>query len=104
MPGREVQCHIMIGMCQREMGNASEAIQQFKQGLHAEPQERERHSLYYEIAMTYESIGDDGEALYYFEMIMKRDPSFADAGARADSLRQRGAGRNQRQHDDADDL
>jgi len=104
VPGREVQCHIMIGMCHREMGNASEAIQQFKQGLHAEPQERERHSLYYEIAMTYESIGDDGEALYYFEMIMKRDPSFADAGPRADSLRQRGAGRNQRQHDDDDDL
>ncbi len=103
-PGREVQCHIMIGMCHREMGNASDAIQQFKQGLHAEPQERERHSLYYEIAITYESIGDDGEALYYFEMIMKRDPSFADAGARADSLRQRGAGRNQRQHDDDDDL
>jgi pilus assembly protein FimV len=104
VPGREVQCHIMIGMCHREMGNASEAIQQFKQGLHAEPQERERHSLYYEIAMTYESIGDDGEALYYFEMIMKRDPSFADAGPRAESLRQRGAGRNQRQHDDDDDL
>jgi tetratricopeptide (TPR) repeat protein len=101
-PGREVQCHIMIGMCHREMGNASEAIQQFKQGLHAEPQERERHSLYYEIAMTYESIQDDGEALYYFEMITKRDPGFADAGQRAEALRQRGAGRNQRHHDDDD--
>jgi len=101
-PGREVQCRIMIGMCQREIGNTSEAIQQFKQGLHAEPQERERHSLYYEIAMTYESIGDEGEALYYFETIMKRDPSFADASARAELLRSRGAGRNQRLHDDDD--
>lgn len=101
-PGREVQCHIMIGMCHREMGNASEAIQQFKQGLHAEPQERERHSLYYEIAMTYESIDDEGEALYYFEMIMKRDPAFADAGQRAEILRSRGAGRIQRHHDDDD--
>ncbi len=102
VPAREVTCRIMLGMCQREMGNASEAIQQFKQGLHAEPQERERQSLYYEIGMTYESIGDDSEALYYFEMITKRDPSFADAGARAEALRQRGAGRSQRRHDDDD--
>jgi pilus assembly protein FimV len=101
-PGREVQCRIMIGMCQRDLGNSSEAIQQFKQGLHAEPQERERQSIYYEIGMTYESIGDEGEALYYFEMIMKRDPAFADAGARAEALRARGAGRNQRRHDDDD--
>ena len=103
-PGREVQCRIMIGICQREMGNASDAIQQFKQGLHAEPQERERHSLYYEIAMTYQSLGDDSEALYYFETIMKRDPSFADAGARADALRARGANRSMRRHDDDDDI
>ncbi|HEY0195017.1 MAG TPA: tetratricopeptide repeat protein, partial [Kofleriaceae bacterium] len=53
-PGREVQCRVMIGMCLREMGNPSEAIHQFKQGLHAEPSERERQSLYYEIGITYE--------------------------------------------------
>ncbi|MBA2543816.1 MAG: tetratricopeptide repeat protein [Deltaproteobacteria bacterium] len=103
-PIREVQCRIMIGICQREMGNTAEAIQQFKQGLHAEPQERERQSIYYEIGMTYESIGDDSEALYYFEMITKRDPTFADAGARAESLRVRGAGRSTRRHDDIDDI
>jgi tetratricopeptide (TPR) repeat protein len=101
-PGREVQCRLMMGMCQREMGNSSEAIHQFKQALHAEPKERERQSLYYEIGQTYESIGDDGEALYYFEMVTKRDPSFADAGQRAEALRARGAGRNTRRHDDDD--
>ena len=89
-PGREVQCRVMIGMCLREMGNPSEAIQQFKQGLHADPIERERQSLYYEIGITYESIGDDSEALYYFEMVVKRDSSFADAGVRAERLRARG--------------
>jgi len=98
--GREVQCRLMIGMCHREMGNTSEAIQQFKQGLHDEPQERERQSLYYEIGNTYESIGDDGEALYYFEMVTKRDPSFADAAQRADMLRARGGGRMRRPQDD----
>jgi pilus assembly protein FimV len=89
-PGREVQCRVMIGMCLREMGNPSEAIHQFKQGLHATPTERERQSLYYEIGITYEVIGDDSEALYYLEMVLKRDPGFADAAARADTLRASG--------------
>lgn len=89
-PGREVGCRVMIGMCLREMGNPSEAIHQFKQGLHAEPTERERQSLYYEIGMTYETIGDDAEALYFFEMVLKRDPTFADAALRAERLRARG--------------
>ena len=88
-PGREVQCRVMLGMCQREQGNPSEAIHQFKQGLHAAPSERERLTLYYEIGMTYESIGDGPEALYYFEAVIKRDPSFADAAQHADMLRGR---------------
>jgi tetratricopeptide (TPR) repeat protein len=98
-PGREVQCRVMIGMCLREMGNPSEAIHQFKQGLHVDPTERERQSLYYEIGMTYEAIGDDSEALYYFEMVTKRDPGFADAAIRAERLRARG-GRAVHSHDD----
>ncbi len=87
-PNREVQCRVMIGMCQREQGNPQEAIHQFKQGLHASPTDRERLSLYYEIGQTYESIGDGGEALYYFEAVTKRDSTFADAGPRAEALRQ----------------
>jgi pilus assembly protein FimV len=98
-PGREVQCRVMMGMCLREQGNPSEAIHQFKQGLHAEPTERERQSLYYEIGITYEAIGDDSEALYYFEIVLKRDPSFADAAMRADSLRAHG-GRPMHSSDD----
>ena len=90
----------MIGMCHREMGNPSEAIQQFKQGLHAEPSERERQSLYYEIGITYEAMGDNSEALYYFEMVLKRDPSFADTAARADRLRARGGRAMHPQDDD----
>ncbi|HET9623333.1 MAG TPA: tetratricopeptide repeat protein [Kofleriaceae bacterium] len=98
-PGREIQCRVMIGMCLREMGNPSEAIHQFKQGLHAEPTELERQSLYYEIGVTYEAIGDDSEALYFFEMVVKRNASFADAARRAERLRSRG-GRAMHAHDD----
>jgi tetratricopeptide (TPR) repeat protein len=89
-PGREAQCRVMLGMCQREQGNPQEAIHQFKQGLHANPSDRERLSLYYEIGITYESIGDHGEALYYFEAVTKRDPKFADAAQRAEALRASG--------------
>jgi pilus assembly protein FimV len=96
-PEREVQCRVMIGLCFRDLGNASEAIHQFKQGLHAEPSDRERQSLYYEIGVTYEALGDFAEALYYFEMVTKRDPGFADAAARASDLRSRGS---QPSHDD----
>jgi tetratricopeptide (TPR) repeat protein len=88
-PGREVQCRVMIGMCHREQGNPSEAIHEFKQGLHANGTDRERLSLYYEIGITYESIGDEGEALYYFEAVLKRDPHFADSAQRAEDLRAR---------------
>jgi pilus assembly protein FimV len=89
-PGREGQCRVMLGMCQREQGNPQEAIHQFKQGLHANPSERERLSLYYEIGITYESVGDAGEALYYFEAVTKRDHKFADAAQRAELLRASG--------------
>lgn len=98
-PGREVGCRVMIGMCHRENGNPSEAINQFKAGLHAEPSDRERQSLYYEIGQTYESMGDVGEAIYYFEMVLKRDPGFADAAMRVHALRQQG-GRSQHADDD----
>jgi tetratricopeptide (TPR) repeat protein len=99
-PGREVGCRVMIGMCLREQGNPSEAIHQFKQGLHAEPSERERQSLYYEIGITYEAIGDDAEALYFFEMVLKRDPTFADAAIRADRMRNRGGRATHARDDD----
>ena len=56
----------------------------------ANPSERERLSLYYEIGITYDSIGDRGEALYYFEAVTKRDPRFADASQRADAVRAMG--------------
>ena len=100
-PGREVGCRVMIGLCHREQNNHSESIHQFKQGLHASPSERERQSLYYEIACTYEMIGDLGEALYYFEMVLKRDPNFADVNTRVMHLRSQGG---YAQHADDDSI
>ena len=101
-PGREVQSRMMIGLCQREQGNLSEAVHQFKAGLHAGTiNERERQTLLYEIGATYEALGDPRESVYYFEMVVKRDPGFLDAAARLQRLR---GGRNGRRGlDDAGD-
>jgi pilus assembly protein FimV len=86
--GREVQCRLMIGLCHREQGNHSESVHQFKIGLHEGAiTERERQSLLYEIGVTYETLGDPREALYYLEMVLKRDATFLDARDRVAALR-----------------
>lgn len=87
---RQAQCYVMIGLCQRERGNLQESIHEFKQGLHASPTERERLSLFYELGISYDALGDGGEATYYFEAVFKRDPAFADTAGRLEALRQKG--------------
>jgi len=85
---REVQSRMMIGLCHREQHNLSEAVHQFKAGLHANSiNDRERQSLLYEIGTTYEALGDPREAIYYYEMVVKRDPTFLDAADRLDRMR-----------------
>lgn len=90
-PHREVQSRMMIGMCHREQGSLSESVHQFKAGLHASAiTDRERQSLLYEIGTTYESLGDPREAVYYYEMVLKRDPKFLDAAERMRRLQGHG--------------
>jgi pilus assembly protein FimV len=102
--GREVQCRLMIGLCHREQGNHSESVHQFKLGLH-EPSinDREKQSLFYEIGVAYEGMGDPREALYYFEMVVKRDPSYLDATERAGRLRAAAAREGRRGRQASDD-
>jgi tetratricopeptide (TPR) repeat protein len=85
---REVQCRLMLGMCHRDQNNPSEAVNQFKQALHAPTlTELERQMLYYEIGVTYEIIGDKSEALYYLQMVLKRVERYADAAERVERLK-----------------
>lgn len=88
--GREVQSRLMIGLCYREQSNMAEAIQQFKAGLHAPGiVELEQLSLYYEIATTYELLGDPKEAMYFYELIRKRDPGYRDVRQRMSVIHDR---------------
>jgi tetratricopeptide (TPR) repeat protein len=89
-PGREVECHTMVGLCFREQGALPDAVQQFKNGLYVDTiAEREKLSLYYEIGYTYELLGDPREALYFFEMVTKKDPKHRDVQDRIAGLQRR---------------
>ncbi|HET6611853.1 MAG TPA: tetratricopeptide repeat protein [Kofleriaceae bacterium] len=85
---RGVQCYLMIGLCYREQQNYPEAISQFKAGLYVDAiSEREKYSLYYEIGSSYQLLGDPQEALYFLEMVHKKDPGYRDVATRIAALR-----------------
>jgi tetratricopeptide (TPR) repeat protein len=87
-PAREVQCHLMIGLCNLEKGQVTEAIGHFKKGLYVEGiTERESLSLYFELGQAYERLNDPREALYYYEKVIKRDPRFRNIEQRIEALR-----------------
>lgn len=85
---REVQCRLMIGLCHQEQGNLTDAIGQYKAGLYVtEISEAEKFSLYYEIAVSYESLSDPQEALYYYEMILKKESDYRDVASRVSTIK-----------------
>jgi tetratricopeptide (TPR) repeat protein len=87
-PTREVQCHLMIGLCCLEKGMQTEAIGHFKKGLYVEGiTERESLSLYFELGQAYERLNDPREALYYYEKVVKRDPRFRNVEKHIEALR-----------------
>lgn len=76
-PTRACSCHTMVGLCRMEQGRTQDAINSFRAGLHAEEKnEREELALYFELANAYEILGDNNEALYFFEKVRKRDAVF----------------------------
>jgi tetratricopeptide (TPR) repeat protein len=85
---REVQSHMMIGLCHRAQGNLSEAINQFKAGLYVDKiTSAEKFGLYYEIGSCYEDLEDPQEALYYYEMVIKKERGYRDVNDRVAGLR-----------------
>ena len=88
--GRAVQCYLMLGLCHREQGDITEAITQFKAGLYVDQiSTAEKYGLYYEIGSSYEQLDDPQEALYYYEMIVKKQPDYRDVSERVAALRER---------------
>jgi tetratricopeptide (TPR) repeat protein len=107
IPHREVQCRLMMGLCFREHGDVLSAINQFKAGLHAPSiNPTEQLSLYYEIAISYETgVDDPHEALYFYELIQKRDRDYRDLQTRIVACREKSTHREKgRQDSSANDV
>jgi tetratricopeptide (TPR) repeat protein len=86
---KEVLCHMMIGLCYLEKEMLSEAISQFKTGLYVEGiTERETIALYFELGQSYEHLEDLREALYYYEKVAKKDPTFREVEAKIQTIEQ----------------
>jgi tetratricopeptide (TPR) repeat protein len=89
---KQVSCFMMIGLCEMDRGAHSEAISQFKKGLYVEGiKPREAISLYFELGRAYEQMGDNREAIYYYDKVAKKDPRFRDVTTRIAQLGRSGS-------------
>jgi len=92
-PARAVFALTMIGECVEAGGDLGGAVARYKEALNlpqATPQES--IGLYYQLGAVFEQLGDVREALYFFENVGKRDPSFRDVRQRIAALKAQGGG------------
>lgn len=84
---RQVACLTMIGLCLKEKGQYSEAVNRFKEALHGpDLGEQEATGIYYEMGNTYELLGDNKEAAFYYNKVHKRDANFRDVASKLKKL------------------
>lgn len=78
-PARECVSQSMIGMMHMERGNIDQAIDAFLRGLSAEDKSADQEiALTYEIANAYEVRKNLDQALYYFQLVARLNPSYRD--------------------------
>jgi tetratricopeptide (TPR) repeat protein len=91
-PKREVFALSMIGESHEAMGNHAEATRCFQDALKSpRATEEEATQLYFLLGNVFYNTGDRAEALYYFERVSKRDPTFRDVQRRLAALKSRGS-------------
>jgi Tfp pilus assembly protein PilF len=91
-PRREVFALSMIGESHEAMGNHAEATRCFQDALKSpRATEDEATQLYFLLGNVFYNTGDRAEALYYFERVSKRDPTFRDVQRRLAALKSRGS-------------
>ena len=92
-PARAVFALTMIGECVEATGDLGGAVARYKEALNL-PQATAQESigLYYQLGAVFEQLGDLREALYFFENVGKRDPSFRDVKQRIAALKAQGGG------------
>lgn len=86
-PMRECMSCTMIGLCNLEKNEVATAISFFKKGLYAENKtDGEELGLYFELGAAYERLADAKEALYYYQKVQKREPTFRAVQERIEAL------------------
>ncbi len=76
---RECVCQSMIGMLHLANGNLDQAIDAFIRGLHANEKTPDQElALTYEIGNAYEMRNNLEQAVYYFQLVARTDPSYRD--------------------------
>jgi tetratricopeptide (TPR) repeat protein len=84
---RECNCLAMMGMMYRERGELDRAAEAYVRGLSAQHKTvAQEVSLYYDLGVVYEMKNDADEAIYYFQRITRRDPTYRDVSQRLASL------------------
>jgi tetratricopeptide (TPR) repeat protein len=84
---RECNCFAMIGMIYLDQGQLERAAESYVRALGASDKTIEQEtSLYYDLGTVYEMKGKTQDALYYFQKIARRDPSYRDVSERLPSL------------------
>ena len=84
---RQCMCYAMIGMIHLELGEHDKAASAYKRALEAEEKSLEQEmALYYDLGNVYEIKGSPEEALYYFQVIARRDPAYRDVRDRIAAL------------------
>jgi len=86
-PKLECTCLAMMGMMYRERGELDRAAEAYVRGLNAKHKTvAQEMSLYYDLGTIYELKSDADEAIYYYQRIMRRDPSYRDVPKRLQAL------------------
>ena len=90
-PDHEVFALTMMGECYEAEGAPAEALLHYKKALNR-PQARDEEAtqLYYQLGRVFHALGDQSEALYFFEKVARRSPDYDDVAQRVETLRAQG--------------
>jgi pilus assembly protein FimV len=90
-PEHEVFALTMMGECYESRGAPAEALLHYKKALNRpRVRDEEATQLYYQLGRVFHTLGDEGEALYFFEKVARRSPKHEDVAQRIQTLRAQG--------------
>lgn len=86
-PSISFDCYIMLGTCHMERGDYAKAIDYYREASKIEGlSDNKLARLHFNLGLAYEASGMTSEALDTFNLVLKLDRSFAEAGERIKKL------------------